>query len=145
MNKRNTANATFLDAWTVELRFPFSQTLVEDLKTKIPASYRSWDPERKVWSVQALDPGWAELAAELLQRAFPYATISERAANRQSQQSGGSDDFRVLHLLPSAPPALVRAARKVLSLEMHPDHGGSHGAMVALNLAYERLEEQGCA
>ncbi len=143
--KSTTPTATFLDEWTVELRFPFNRTLVDDLKIKIPASCRTYEPDRKVWTIQAPDPYWSKLAAELLQWAFPYATISEPAANRQAHQSSADDDFRTLHLLPSAPPPLVRAARKVLSLEMHPDRGGSHEAMVALNLAYERLEEQGCA
>lgn len=140
-----TPTATFLDKWTVELRFPFNRTLVDDLKLKIPASCRSWDPIEKAWTVQAPDPYWAKLATELLQWAFPYATVTEPSSSRQRHATELDEDFRVLHLLPSAPPALVRAARKVLALESHPDRGGDHGRMVAINLAYEHLEERGCA
>jgi hypothetical protein len=45
--------------------------------------------------------------------------------------------FEVLGLLPSATVAEIRAARRVLAQQHHPDHGGDPQAMVALNQAFE--------
>lgn len=46
--------------------------------------------------------------------------------------------FSVLHLRPTAPPWVVQAVYRVLAKRSHPDAGGSHEAMKALNLAYEQ-------
>ena len=35
----------------IALRSPYSQGLVDDLKTEIPARHRRWDPDEKVWRV----------------------------------------------------------------------------------------------
>lgn len=51
--------------------------------------------------------------------------------------------YTVLHLLPSAPPELVRAAYRCLATLSHPDRGGTHEGMLALNTAYSQLMEAG--
>jgi hypothetical protein len=50
-----------------------------------------------------------------------------------------TDAFATLHLLPSAPPEVVRASYKALAQLVHPDKGGDVRAMQRLNEAYERL------
>jgi hypothetical protein len=42
-----------------------------------------------------------------------------------------------LHLLPSAPPELARAAHRVMVKLSHPDSGGSHEQCVQVNCAWE--------
>lgn len=49
-----------------------------------------------------------------------------------------ADAFADLHLLPSAPTELVKAARRIVAKQLHPDRGGDHRKMVASNLAAER-------
>jgi DnaJ-class molecular chaperone len=50
------------------------------------------------------------------------------------------DPYKTLHLLPSAPPELVRAAFKCLAAIFHPDKpGGDEERMKAINRAYEKL------
>lgn len=44
--------------------------------------------------------------------------------------------FTELYLLPSAPLSVVKASFKTLAQVYHPDHGGNHQKMVALNAAY---------
>jgi len=46
------------------------------------------------------------------------------------------DALALLHVLPTANPELVKAAYRIASKTTHPDHGGSHAAMVELNRAY---------
>jgi hypothetical protein len=47
--------------------------------------------------------------------------------------------YRILHLLPTAPPEVVRAAYKALALLLHPDTGGDEEAFKHLQKAYEVL------
>lgn len=46
--------------------------------------------------------------------------------------------FAKLYLLPSAPPKLVTAAWRALSLLYHPDVGGSTEQMKEINVAYDQ-------
>jgi hypothetical protein len=46
--------------------------------------------------------------------------------------------FAVLHLRTTAPSWVVQAVYCVLAKRAHPDAGGSHEAMKAVNLAYEQ-------
>lgn len=137
--------AYFLNGWTVELRFPFSRELVDDLKSGIPACQRSWDPDRKVWTVFGSER-WANLAVDFLLEAFPYAKIV-RPIERPIRQTAtaSNDPYRALHLLPTAPPELVKSAYRTLSKLNHPDHGGDTVAMQQLNGAYAELQKAGAA
>jgi hypothetical protein len=47
--------------------------------------------------------------------------------------------YAELHLLPTAPPAVVKAAFRVLTLISHPDRGGSNDAQRRLNAAYAEI------
>ena len=55
-----------------ELTFPFCQALVDDLKTEIPARYRKWDPDDRVWRILG---AYAPAAIDLLLEYFPNAEI----------------------------------------------------------------------
>lgn len=54
-----------------------------------------------------------------------------------SRYRANLDCFVKLYLLPSAPPKMITAAWKALSLLHHPDVGGSTEEMKEINLAYE--------
>jgi len=47
-----------------------------------------------------------------------------------------------VHLLPDAPLPVVPAAYRAMALLVHPDRGGSHEQMVAVNKAYEILRRR---
>lgn len=66
-----------------------------------------------------------------------------RCAKRQ-QVSGakGSPHHAALHLLPSAPIQVVKAAYRALALIHHPDKGGSNDRMRELNAALEAIERE---
>jgi hypothetical protein len=46
--------------------------------------------------------------------------------------------FHTLHVAMDAPQEVITAAYRVLSKRYHPDTGGSHASMVALNAAYDK-------
>lgn len=84
---------------------------------------------------------WKDDADELWYHACPQCA-EERPATHPTNGHGGWP-WSELHLLPTAPRALVEAAYRVLTRECHPDVGGDHEAMVRLNAAIEALRESG--
>ncbi len=49
------------------------------------------------------------------------------------------DAYQTLHLLPTAPAAVIKAAYKALAVLNHPDHGGDTAAMQRINDAFRKL------
>ena len=49
--------------------------------------------------------------------------------------------FQVINVAPTATLADVKAAYRVLALANHPDRGGDHRRVVAINAAYEMARE----
>jgi hypothetical protein len=122
-----------------ELRFPFDRLLVDALKAEIPAHGRSYDPDRKVWTVT---PAYVAVAFRLMHLTFADVEIEDiresgrRSADRAPQ---AGDPYVVLHLRETAPPELVTAAYRCLARLHHPDRGGSTATMQAINAAAEQI------
>lgn len=53
---------------------------------------------------------------------------------------GAAAAYAALHLLPTAPPQVVHAAYRALSLIHHPDAGGDVERMKAINNARDEIE-----
>ncbi len=127
--------------------------LLDTLKSFVNPCYRFYDPGTRKWVV-------GEPATESFRRWLSYARTT---FNAQVQWIGGAtyedyeaecpppytppparpkpvDPYKTLHLLPSAPPELIRAAFKCLATIFHPDKpGGDDERMKAINRAYEKL------
>jgi hypothetical protein len=123
--------------------------LLDTLKSFVNPCYRYYDPGTRKWVV-------GEPATESFRRWLSYARTT---FNAQVQWIGGEayadpeaewtppppprpkpvDPYTALHLLPSAPPEVVKAVYKVLAMKHHPDHGGSEETMKRLNEAYGKL------
>jgi hypothetical protein len=134
--------ARFLDRCTVELRFPYNAELVDAIKNRIPVVYRTYDPASKVWTISSEFPAWATLAVDLLGNFFSYAHVEGGAERAEASPASDVSVYAVLHLQPTAAPELVDAAYRVLALSAHPDRGGNHSQMVALNDAYGHLRNR---
>ncbi len=50
-----------------------------------------------------------------------------------------ADPYAVLHLLPTAPPAIIKAAWRELAKLLHPDHGGNSEQFRRAKEAYEMI------
>ena len=123
------------DGWYVTLRSGKSAAFMlalEMLKDLIPADEREYCPETREWfiSSEARD----ELDCWLKRMAQRKAII-----DRQREADPKASPYTILHLLPTAPPELVKSAYKTLSLLHHPDRGGSHDRQIALNEAFENI------
>ncbi len=114
--------------------------LIESLKDRIPAYDRTYSPASREWFIHASARDdlemWLDDAREVCGASVEWQpTKHERTYTRTVP-----DAFATLHLLPSAPPEVVRASYKALVQLVHPDKpGGDTEAMQRLNAAYERL------
>jgi DnaJ domain len=132
----------------VKIKALFSDTfheLITSLKSRIPFTHRNYDGQLKVWMVQKCDAfdEWLEYAER---EHGANVTIhgqeekkSEQRSNRKTGRNEEADPFNTLHLLPSAPVEVIKAAYKALALIHHPDKGGDLRRMQAINIAYEQL------
>jgi hypothetical protein len=113
--------------------------LIDALKACVPANERWYDIENRRWRIESAEA--LETWLDLAERQHQADIVWERENPCPPRRSGLSvaEAFNALHLLPSAPPELVKAAHRVLALLNHPDRGGSHCAMVELNRAYDVL------
>ena len=124
---------------------------IETLKSFVNPQLRSYDPSTKHWNI-------AEPATYQLRRWTNYCRVNIHAEvkwldaedydeeeeesappPRQPKRPQKAEAYAALHLLPSAPPELIKAAYRALSRLNHPDHGGDTVAMQKINKAYEVL------
>jgi hypothetical protein len=115
--------------------------LIESLKDAIPAYDRTYSPASREWFIHASARAdlelWLDDAREVCGASVEWQpTKHERTYTPQPPTSA----YTTLHLLPSAPPEVVRASYKALAQLVHPDKpGGDTEAMRKINEAYERL------
>ena len=122
----------------VTLTFPFDAWLVDALKAEIPGHARTYAPDTRAWTIA---PAYAGIAIRLMYQAFTDVEVIDAAAGPGFDRGGDPREAAlvVLHLRPSAPPELVDAAYRTLARLNHPDRGGDHDAMLALNQAYDAI------
>lgn len=139
-----TASALFFRDGRVALAFPYDKGAVTAIKLGIPATERGFHRGTKIWTVSA---SWAERAVMLLGFHFPDLEVVRPHAHAAPPAPLRTADpaFAELHLLPSAPPALVEAAYRLLARLTHPDVGGDGDRMAALNHAVAELRRKGAA
>ena len=117
--------------WDWGVEFDYSEEMVGAIKRHIPSRRRKWKPELKQWWFQGGS------IADVVVLADKYCGGYEHV------REGGGDlpvaAYQTLHLLPSAPDDLVKAAYKVLAKRVHPDTGGSVVEMQRLNEAYTMI------
>lgn len=81
-------------------------------------------------------------ATELLDRAFTGFKALPPAGGTTVGETG-APWWQVLGVSESAPVEAVKAAYRALAAKHHPDAGGDHGAMAAINRAYEQAQGVG--
>lgn len=123
-----------------ELRFPFNQFVIDNLKMRIPKHGRAYVPDLRAWTVFA---PWIDEAIEILEEAFDSVTVKrqERQQTTRTAPPAGSDQsFAELHLRSTAPVELIHGAYRILAKLYHPDLGGDTSTMERINAAYQRIK-----
>jgi hypothetical protein len=119
--------------------------LIEALKDRIPAYDRTYSPASREWLIDASARAdlemWLDDARAVCGASVEWQPSKGKERPRtRTKPRNETNAPAVLHLLPSAPPELIRAAFKCLVQLHHPDKpGGDTEAMQRLNEAYERL------
>ncbi len=125
---------------------------VDTLKSYIRQDLRSYDPVVKFWRIdedaELSFRKWIDYARSSLHAQIEWEVESDYEQppppppRSWQQQSAYLGPYNTLHLLPSAPPEVIKAAYRALAQLHHPDHGGSNQAMQKINEAYELLAER---
>lgn len=121
-----------------------------------PPTHRYYDESIRSWAVHIdhlLDlvrlgmyhagrVDYSELSTDM-----QMAIAAQKAAWRTGSRIIGEkhdvvDPYRVMHLLPTAPPAIVDVVFKALAKIHHPDKGGDVEEMKKINEAYERIKSR---
>ncbi len=129
------AETEFLDGGAIIFRVPFRRAWVDTVKRGVPSDHREWDPDLREWTVW---PPYAETVLAFTRETFGYV----REVNADTPRSGGGDHFALLHLLPTAPLAVIEASYRALPRLHHPDAGGNAEHMKRLNAARDALKER---
>jgi hypothetical protein len=95
---------------------------------------RSQHHALRIWASRHFDPG------QIRDR-----TVHEQSRPQPPQHSALERAYRVLYLVPGAPEWAIEAVYRAATKVHHPDAGGSHEGMVAVNRAVEILRREGLA
>jgi hypothetical protein len=120
------------------------------LKSYIHASARTYDPQSRQWHVDAdaqteFDRWLTYLVTVLGARIEWQHDEAKEERQRQWPPAGyrkqptREELCARLHLLPDAPPELIKVAYRELAKLNHPDHGGDTARMQELNEAFRLL------
>jgi hypothetical protein len=138
----------------IRYRLPFDAALIAAIKRRIPKHARAYRPDVKAWDIL---PGHTETMRELLLihlgviiapqedeleelRQLRCEVAALRAKLRDAVFV--PEPCQVLHILPSAPPEVVRAAHRALARRYHPDAGGDTLTMQRINHAADQLQQK---
>jgi DnaJ-domain-containing protein 1 len=113
--------------------------LIEALKDAIPAYDRTYSPATREWLIDASARDSLDNWLDDARAVFNASVEWQPTKHKRTRARTVPDAFATLHLLPSAPPEVVRASYKALAMKHHPDKGGDVRAMQRINEAYERL------
>jgi hypothetical protein len=120
---------------------------IEALKSAITHDRRSFKTASREWEVDAdadaeikcwLKYCHTEIGADVIWMKGSEHRQRHTHPPREHRQKP-IDPYVTLHLLPSAPTEVIRAAFKALAMKHHPDHGGDEEQMKRLNAAFKIL------
>ena len=124
------------------------KSLIDALKNFVSPVYGRYEPATRKWVVGEpatesfrhwLSYARATFGAQVQWIGETYEDPEAEWTPPKPERPKASDPYVTLHLLPSAPPEVVKAAYKALAVLNHPDKGGDEEKMKRLNEAYGRL------
>jgi len=120
---------------------------IDALKSYIGVPLRSYKPASREWEVDAdaddALKGWLTFCRTEIGADVIWLKGGEKRQRHthhpHEHRPKPIDPYVTLHLLPSAPAEVIRAAFKALAMKHHPDHGGDEEQMKRLNAAFKML------
>ena len=132
-------------------RQEFAYALVE-FKRYLPEALRLYRSESRYWHVERRGRRYLLAWMEDMRQEFcanvewleddgePGSNTENRSTANEQPQDPLARVYATLHLLPSAPIELVKAAPRVLAKKAHPDAGGNVETMERINTAVDLIE-----
>jgi hypothetical protein len=133
------------------VRTPFNKEFIDWIKSDVMIDCRHWDEEEKVWVISY------SYEDDLIMECFKLFHDVKRVGTRSAKKTGprawkrpkqspmdGWTAYDVLHIQPSAPPELIKAAYRVMVKLYHPDvYDGLDATdqMKKINDAYEKIRK----
>jgi hypothetical protein len=123
---------------------------IAELKSVVPVGYRRYEPSEKIWLITGgfFVQDWFDALRAHFDIEVEYVGAQQDRQRRHEQkwqpprpQQSLATPYKTLHLLPDAPPEVVKAAYKALARIYHPDLRGDTAKMVEINRAYETLSQ----
>ena len=118
------------DGW-IKILTPYKADFVDELKSTVQPSHRSWDPVEKVWHVHDI---YLEQLIGMLKRHYDEVTqdlvVEEEVSGNMFEK-----------LFDVITNGTAEKVHRVLSLALHPDHGGSEEMMKQLNAAWSKVKK----
>ncbi len=124
-------NKSKMPGW-VDVVTPYLAEFVEDLKTVIQPSHRTWDKDNRVWHVNEL---FLEELVGLLQMHFDEVTTDLVEAAEPAASNMFKPVFAELK------GDNLDKVYRALAQALHPDHGGNQEQMKLLNAAYQEAKK----
>jgi len=120
---------------------------IDALKSYIGVPLRSYKPASREWEVDADADAeikcWLTFCRTEVGADVIWLKGSEHRQRHTHQphepRPKSLDPYVTLHLLPTAPAAVIKASYKALAVLHHPDHGGDEEQMKRLNAAFKML------
>jgi hypothetical protein len=119
---------------------PYDKIFIGELKNLIAYPGRKWDKERRQWWVSAAAVAMAESIARR-----HYDNVEKLDAAPPPPPPPPMHSYlayNTLHLMPSAPPEVTKAAYRAMAMLHHPDRGGNVEMMKRINQAWECLNAE---
>ena len=113
----------------IKVLTPYKADFVDELKSTVQPSHRVWEPVEKVWRVHDI---YLEELIGMLKRHFDEVTQDLVGAEEVS----GNMFEKLFEVITNGTGEKVY---RVLSLALHPDHGGNEG-MKQLNAAWQKAK-----
>jgi hypothetical protein len=121
--------------WRWAMTFDYDREMIEALKERIDYRQRRWNADAKQWWFTEDAVRHILFLAEQFCGTVDFVDdVAERDLSEEDIQA-----YMLLHLLPSAPKAVIRAAYKAMAMLAHPDRGGDVLQMQVINAAYAQL------
>lgn len=116
---------------------PYDAKLVEDLKSWIEPSGRSWNPETKFWEVKEIHLG---TLVTILKKHFGD-NVTQNLTTPALGTGPKNMFIPVLEALKQLPNGQMVKVYRALANACHPDVGGTNELMSKLNQAYQEVKK----
>lgn len=129
-----------LERGEILMRTPYDPSFIDDFKNEIPRHARKWDPNLKVWKIQA---AYDRELVEFLETWFDEVVFVDDSPPEPQVvvQTVGTEDAYSTVLRSCSDDLLKEICRKVLAAN-HPDRGGNQETFLAVKSAWDSIRKE---